>query len=128
MRTLNRQAKPTLFILSAERFDRSKEDNKSLTDELKHDLITEGYRFKQVEGNYLGNKEVSFLVNIDMKVIPNHLVSKYDQDCGLLIDINRECYINGDHVGKLTVVDRFEALCAESYTFDPVSGGYFIIK
>ena len=100
-------------------------------------LADAGLKFKQLDGMYNGEKERSYLVPFvsadEFSVILN-LARSYDQESILVSDEYRECqllFLNTnkvEYLGELTAVSESEARRESAYTFDPVSGTYWICK
>lgn len=123
----------TTYILSAELSTLSDNDNFTRTESLESTLKGLGVRFKRVLGSFKGRKEVAFcIVGCDESTVID-LVKAWGQECALVLDAARLAYlIDGTGVskliGKFKVVPEDIALRHDAWTFDNVTGQYFVVE
>lgn len=79
-------------VISSDRYNLTPELNEARRDTFVHQLAQRGLSFKQVQGVYKGNAEVSFIVLIDNTADEHNalrLARHYGQESALYVDANR---------------------------------------
>ena len=85
-----------VIIFSVFTLDKSYGENKQNHDKVLDLLINNGISFKELDGNYNGQHELSILVidTVDNRTIVNQLAMKYNQESILLLDSNRHAMLS----------------------------------
>ncbi len=112
-----------ITLISAERFNKTKEENQANNAALEYSLMNLGLHYEKVKGMYKGSEENSFMIlgiinNTDMTRIKG-LATIFEQDSILTIDHNRNAtlvYMSGvlEILGKWTKVNSVKGL--DGYT------------
>jgi hypothetical protein len=127
-----------MIILSAERKELTREENRDRTFELRNALYIDENQFTVGKGCYEGHVETSFLIKADAKDIHNFCLcgQVYNQDTILFVDdlfggLNNAYLVNVKteackYIGDYTEVSETEAKASVAWTF--VGGKYYICK
>lgn len=100
------------------------------------------YSFKPVGGKYRGQREVSYLVPLELcsRARGRQIEAlrstghRFEQESILYVDEYRTCYLircvdgHADVIGKWTNVRKDEAERADGYTYDPQTLTYWVVK
>lgn len=131
------KSKAPIAIISGEKKGLTDDQNAIRTDNLARALfkgLSKEGLFLPVKGCWKGTHEVSFKVNITNDVDFDcvlTLARMFDQESVLVIDEEREAWSflsdDSQYLGHFVAVSKGEALPA-SWTFDPESDTYFIVK
>lgn len=129
---------PAFVIISAELVSRSTMQNIIRTEQLKEQLKSLGFRFKQVEGKYIGIREDSFVVLLDNILLTDplktlrDLANQYGQESILYVSSERAATLlfiddtkSPVYVGQFKVVDEHVAHRLNGCTYDRDSGYYY---
>ena len=100
--------------------------------------LPDNIKVKHLKGCYKGTLENSYLIPASRTTKEQilALAAEYDQECVLFLDESRAAtllYVNDklrvqESIGKLVQKPRAVALNQGSYTYDPSTDTYFIIK
>lgn len=124
---------PITYVLSAERADADANANFAASEQLDARLEELGASYKVVDGCFKGVFETSFVViGLKAKIILG-LLQEFNQDSALRLECDRHAIsITKDgsvfDLGQWVAVTEAEAKACNSYTFDPETKQYFIIK
>ena len=128
-----REQHEKVVIFSVERTNLSKVENAKRTNDIKHLLSEFSTDFKLLEGWYKGTKETSFLVL--EKECPSHrlIFNAYDQECYLLLDVDKEAFLvyrggKKTSIGYFKETDKLIAQKQDSYTYDVETDKYYICQ
>lgn len=135
-----------LIIFSVFQSDLSIRENINNHDKIKNKLKKIGIPFKEIEGVYKNSKELSFVTIIkkgisDSKDIKD-IAKEFNQECILSLGeiivhglrkatlqyINAEYRTAGKDIGYFRQRAKEIAQKEDCYTFDPVTGNYFIVE
>jgi hypothetical protein len=88
---------------------------------------------KEVYGYYEGEGERSILiVGGGCNSVADTLRARYDQDCYLYVNQDREAQLRGressQDVGTWNEVGKEDAMLADGFTVDPDTGKYYVCK
>lgn len=123
----------SFIVFSACKSGLPKEENIDRDAALRLGLSIRNIRFHRVVGAHEGARENSVIVHQDNIDIARELASQYDQGTILVVDENRNAQVqklDGTVVAKGAWVRKphHEALGAQDFTFDPVTGNYYIVR
>lgn len=97
-------------------------------------LTNHGVPFKEVDGQYGGEHEKSFLVGSSDYDLVYGLAQEYEQESILLVDEDRQATLRfvGDYTGEsndlhLGTFERTYHPKGRDYTFDPSTNQYWVI-
>lgn len=126
-----RKSKTNTVIMSAFVSSLTTLENVKRNADLKNDLESLGFNFKEVVGCYKGQFETSLVIPIlcDSVETLKGLLMHYNQDCIMVIDVNNLSYLHYPNntwelVGTFREVTKEVAESREAYTFD--NGQYYI--
>jgi len=116
------------IILSAEKSERTTEENQQRTEGLEADLKQMKYHYEQVRGAYEGVEEISFVVYLDTDRVAEEsnllwVASQYGQESILHVDANRcVCLMTVDnpaiaYLGKWKSISEERAKECGAWTF-----------
>ena len=125
------EIKKSFVIISAERFDKTVEENKKSHLELMTQLKKDKFEIKEVDGVYHGTSEKSILVILNKKWLYTDLgylknyASIFDQESILFVDGDRNATLLfmkkpwlEEKLGKFIAVPKGIATQMSSYTYD----------
>ena len=125
------EIKKSFVIISAERFDKTVEENKKSHLELMTQLKKDKFLIKEIEGVYRGTSEKSILVILNKKWLFTDLgylknyASIFDQESILFVDGDRNATLIfmkkpwlEEKLGKFIAVPKGVATQMSNYTFD----------
>ena len=138
MKSSNKQPKQSIAIITAYKQGRTEAENEMATLALKTTLKADGYRYKEIEGHFNGNDEKGFTIGLDQNLESfalkrlDAIAEQYGQESFLYVNQERQGFLrfndlNIEKLGNFVAVSEFEAK-AGNYTFDPLTGAYFVIK
>ena len=129
----NNELKHTLYIFSVYKSDKALGENQKNHESVKALMDDVGnIAYKEVIGCYMGQFEQSFLIqdNVDFAL---DIAKLYEQECILeLSAFTRDARLiypltqSSISVGVFTAVDKETAQRQDSYTYDPMTGVYYI--
>lgn len=129
------QTRPVVFI-SAELPHLTTDQNFARSFKLGRTLTVDlGMPAKRVEGRYKGFNEHSYMVGVRKKDVKDllELAKELGQEAILLRDVNKRCellFTDGQRetLGHMVKVPAGEAKALDSYTYDPETDAFYIIK
>ena len=92
------------------------------------------YNRLAIHGVYKGVSELSYIIEVDDNLADiQALANKYDQECILYLDNQREAtlmYGDGkkEYIGSFKSASKQLAQTKDSYTFNPNTGVYYIVE
>ena len=92
------------------------------------------YNRLAIHGVYKGKEELSYIIEVDDNLADiQALANKYDQECILYLDNQREAtlmYGDGkkEYIGSFKSASKQLAQTKDSYTFNPQTGVYYIVE
>ena len=129
----NENLKHTLYIFSVYKSNKSLNENQKNHESLKALIDDNGaIAYKEVIGCYMGQFEQSFLIqdNLEFALV---MAKLYEQECILeLSAFTRDARLiytltqSPISVGVFTAVNKETALKEDNYTYDPMTGVYYI--
>lgn len=121
---------PEIVIFSVYQSTCTEQDNKDTHDDVKKSLESNHIPFKEMEGVYQGNKELSFLLKSNYIDTAKKLCKKFNQECYLVSDKDRHTkliYLDGgeQELGILKRIGKHQLNDVINYTYDPYTDTYW---
>ena len=126
--------KPNLLIVSVFQDSVLEDINRARHGNALKVLQSKGVPCIELQGRYLGKNELSILVQgFENRELVERLSSEFNQKCYLESYNDRATFLvypdgRRDSIGTLQNVSQDEAEAADGYSFNPISGQYFISK
>ena len=112
------------------------DENIQNTSTMRKQIADAGYRYNMVLGSWEGQRERTFMVAVsDMDDVNKlaHIASLHSQDSILYRNEHEQAWIidkdgTNETLGKMVQVHKDVALAQDSWTQDPATGAFYIIK
>lgn len=92
------------------------------------------YNRLAVHGVYKGDKELSYIIEVDDNLDTIQALSnKHKQECVLYLDNQREAYLiypdgSKEYIGSFVSASKALAIQQDNYTYNPETDTYYIVR